>query len=247
VLSSEEVGRALDKALAGPLPETVVRSLVERHVVERVVEQIFDRADLEGAIASALDRAETERLVQATLSSPGFERLAPGAADSLLASKLPGHVIESAEMQQLVEEIATSPSVRTALVRSTATLGTEVSAGLRRRMENLDSASERTVQGWFSKKAELGRREARAQDAYGGLGVRGHRVRGRSRHVHRDLPCRRCGRVARLLDLGRPRARLARRWPRRLWLGGRCRRLPRSLLGGYGPDARDAIHASPTS
>jgi hypothetical protein len=93
VLSSEEVGRALDKALAGPLPETVVRSLVERHVVERVVEQIFDRADLEGAIASALDRAETERLVQATLSSPGFERLAAGAADSLLASKLPGHVI----------------------------------------------------------------------------------------------------------------------------------------------------------
>jgi uncharacterized RDD family membrane protein YckC len=173
VLSSEEVGRALDKALAGPLPETVVRSLVERHVVERVVEQIFDRADLEGAIASALDRAETERLVQATLSSPGFERLAAGAADNLLASKLPGHVIESAEMQQLVEEIATSPSVRTALVRSTATLGTEVSAGLRRRMENLDSASERTVHGWFSKKTELGRRQARVQDAYGGLGVRG--------------------------------------------------------------------------
>jgi uncharacterized RDD family membrane protein YckC len=173
VLSSPEVGRAVDEALAGPLPETVARSLVERHVVERVVEQIFERADVEAAIAAALDSAETERLVQETLSSPGFEKLAARASDSLLASKLPEHVIESAEMQQLVVEIATSPSVRAALVRSTATLGTEVSAGLRSRVALLDSAGERTVQGWLPGSAKRERREPGARDEYGGLGVRG--------------------------------------------------------------------------
>jgi uncharacterized RDD family membrane protein YckC len=173
VLSSAEVGRAVDSALAGPLPETVARSLVERHVVQRVVEQVFERADLETAIAAALDRAETERLVQETLSSPGFEKLAAHASDSLLASKLPGHVIESAEMQQLVVEIATSPSVRAALVRSTATLGTEVSAGLRRRMASLDRAGERKVQGWLPGRAKLERGEPGAYGEYGGLGARG--------------------------------------------------------------------------
>src|SRR5262249_49303133 len=91
VLSSPEGGRAVDNALASPLPETVARSLVERHVAQRVVDEILERVDVETAIAAALDRAETERLVEKTVSSPGFERLAAGASDSLLASGLPEH------------------------------------------------------------------------------------------------------------------------------------------------------------
>jgi uncharacterized RDD family membrane protein YckC len=173
VLTSAEVGRAVDNALAGPLPETVARSLVERHVIRRVAEEILERADLEAAIAAALDRAETERLVRETLSSSAFEKLATGASDSLLASRLPEHVIESAEMQQLVVEIATSPAIRAALVRSTATLGTEVSAGLRRRMESVDNAGERKVQSWLPGRAKLRRPAFTADDEYGGLGARG--------------------------------------------------------------------------
>jgi uncharacterized RDD family membrane protein YckC len=172
VLSSAEVGRVVDNALAGPLPETVARSLVERHVVQRVVEEIFERADVEAAITAALDSAETEQLVQETLSSPGFEKLATTASDRLLASKLPEHVVDSPEMQQLVVEIATSPAIRAALVRSTATLGAEVSAGLRRRMESLDNAGERKVQSWLPGRAELAPRET-APVEYGGLGARG--------------------------------------------------------------------------
>jgi uncharacterized RDD family membrane protein YckC len=173
VMSSAEVGRSLDNALAGPLPETVARSVVERHVVQRVVDQILESGDVETAIAAALDRAETERLVQETLSSPGFEKLATRASDSLLASKLPEHVIDSAEMQQLVVEITTTPAVRAALVRSTATLGAEVSAGLRRRTARLDSASERKVQSWLPESARSQRPEPTAHDEYGGLGARG--------------------------------------------------------------------------
>ena len=173
VLSSAEVGRVVDNALAGPLPETVARSLVERHVVQRVVEEIFERADVEAAITAALDSAETEQLVQETLSSPGFEKLATTASDRLLASKLPEHVVESPEMQQLIVEISTSPAIRAALVRSTATLGTEVSAGLRRRMESLDNAGEHKVQSWLPGRAKPEPREPTAPVEYGGLGARG--------------------------------------------------------------------------
>jgi uncharacterized RDD family membrane protein YckC len=173
VLSSAEVGRVVDNALAGPLPETVARSLVERHVVQRVVEEIFERADVEAVITAALDSAETEQLVQETLSSPGFEKLATTASDRLLASKLPEHVVESPEMQELVVEIATSPAIRAALVRSTATLGTEVSAGLRRRMESLDAAGERKVQSWLPGRAKPEPGEPTVRVEYGGLGARG--------------------------------------------------------------------------
>jgi uncharacterized RDD family membrane protein YckC len=170
VLASAEVGRVVDNALAGPLPETAARSLVERHVVQRVVQEVFESTDVETAITAALDRVETERLVQETLSSPGFEKLATTASDRLLASKLPEHVVESPEMQQLVVEIATSPAIRAALVRSTATLGTEVSAGLRRRMESLDNAGERKVQRLLPGRTES--RERTAGEEYGGLGAR---------------------------------------------------------------------------
>jgi hypothetical protein len=125
----------------------VARSLLERNVIHRVVEEILERADVETAIAAALESAETERIVLETLSSPGFEKPATGASHSLLASGRPEHVIESAEMQQLVEETATSSAIRAALVRSSATLRAEVAAGLRRRMESLDNAGERRCLG----------------------------------------------------------------------------------------------------
>jgi uncharacterized RDD family membrane protein YckC len=173
MLASPEVGRTIDHGLAGPLPETVARSLVERRVVERVVEQVLASADLEAAIEAALEHAATERLVQETLASPGFERIATNAADSLLASSLTEHVVDSAEMQRLVEEIASSPAVRAALLRQTTTLGDEVAAGLRRRMERLDDAGERTVQGWSRRRVRPQPSVRGLPSGYGGLGARG--------------------------------------------------------------------------
>jgi uncharacterized RDD family membrane protein YckC len=172
VLSSPEAERVIDHALASPLPETVVRSLLQRHVAERVVEQLFTSTEVEAAIEAALERAETERLVRVTLASPGFERLATSASESVLASKLPEHVIASAEMQRLVVEIASSPAVRGALMGTTSTLAAEVSAGLSRRMETLDDAGEQKVHRWLrtSAKPDDG---AAPRSGFGGLGARG--------------------------------------------------------------------------
>lgn len=173
VLASSEVGRTVDQALAGPLPETVARSLVDRRVVERVVEQVLATTDLEAAVEATLEHAATERLVQETLASPGFERIATNAADSLLASNLTEHVVESAEMQRLVAEIASSPAVRAGLLRQTTTLGDEVAAGLRRRIESLDDAGERTLQGWLRRPVKPQPSVRGLPRGYGGLGARG--------------------------------------------------------------------------
>ena len=173
VVASPEVGRAVDQALAGPLPEAVVRSVVERQVVRRVVEQVLASTDLEAAVEAALEHAATERLVQETLASPGFERLATNAADSLLASDLTEHVVESAELQRLVEEIASSPAVRAALLRQTTGLGDEVATALRRQMERLDDAAERTVHGWLPGEAKPETSARGPRPGYGGLGARG--------------------------------------------------------------------------
>jgi uncharacterized RDD family membrane protein YckC len=172
VLGSPEAERVINHALASPLPETIVRSLLQQHVAERVVEQLFTSTELETAIAAALERAETERLVRETLSSPGFERLATSASESLLASRLPENVVESPEMQRLIVEVASSPAVRGALMGTTSTLASEVSTGLSRRMETLDDAGEQKVRGWFRRSAESDDGAA-SRSGYGGLGGRG--------------------------------------------------------------------------
>ena len=173
VLASPEMGRTVDQALAGPLPESVAGSIVERHVVERVVDQVLASTDLEAAVEAALEHAATERFVQDTLASPGFERIATNAADRLLASKLTEHVIQSPEMQSVVEEIASSPAVRAALLRQTTTLGDEIAAGLRRRMESLDDAGEGAVRGWLRRPVKPEPSAGDLPYAYGGLGARG--------------------------------------------------------------------------
>jgi uncharacterized RDD family membrane protein YckC len=173
VLGSPEVGRAVDRALAGPLPENVARSIVERQVARRIVEQVVGSVDVQAAVDAAFEHAATEHLVQATLASPGFERIASGTAESLLASKATEQVLESAEMQRVVEEIASSPAVRAALFHQTTTLADEVSAGLRRQMERLDDAAERRVHRWLPGRAQPETSARVAPSRYGGLGARG--------------------------------------------------------------------------
>jgi uncharacterized RDD family membrane protein YckC len=173
VLASPEVGRAVDGALAGPLPESVARSIVETHVARRVVEEVLASVDVDAAVDGAFQHAATVRLVQATLASPGFERVASGTAQGLLASKATEQVLESAEMRRVVEEIASSPAVRGALFHQTTTLADEVSAGLRRQMERLDDAAERRVHRWLPGRAKPEASAGGGPSGYGGLGARG--------------------------------------------------------------------------
>src|SRR4029079_10774548 len=56
VLASPEVARAIDRALAGTLPDVVVRSLLEHEVVERLAADLVAEIDIDVAVAAALER-----------------------------------------------------------------------------------------------------------------------------------------------------------------------------------------------
>jgi uncharacterized RDD family membrane protein YckC len=69
LLSTPEVGRVLDRALAGSLPEEVARSLAHHRVAERVVRELAASGELERLVDSALASPETLALVDRVLAS----------------------------------------------------------------------------------------------------------------------------------------------------------------------------------
>jgi uncharacterized RDD family membrane protein YckC len=110
---------ALDRSLAGPLPEALARSLIEHRVVERVVGELLASPEFRASIVATLEREEMEGLVAEVLRSPATERL--------------------------IGEAMSSPSVRNALTRQTTTAGEALLARLRRGTRDGDAAVDRLV------------------------------------------------------------------------------------------------------
>ena len=75
VLCSPEVERAIDRVLAGTLPDAVVRSLLEHQVVERLANELVAEIEVDAVIDAALEHETTQQLVTAIIASPGLDRL----------------------------------------------------------------------------------------------------------------------------------------------------------------------------
>jgi uncharacterized RDD family membrane protein YckC len=108
--------RAVDRALAGPLPEEVVRAAVRHRVLERMLSQLA----AEGALDELVD----------------------GALESREAGALVDRIVASQEMQRVLRDVMTSPEVRHALADQTAGFSDDVVAGLRRRAARLDARAD---------------------------------------------------------------------------------------------------------
>ena len=119
VLTAPELARVIDRALAGPLPEELARSLVRHRVIERVVDELARTGEL-------------ERLVTAALASPR----ALEATDRVLASE---------QMQHALDHVASSPELREAVQRQTTGLAEEVVGGVRDTGARLDGRAEQFV------------------------------------------------------------------------------------------------------
>src|SRR3954452_13557477 len=113
VLNAPEAARVLDRALAGPLPEELARSLVRHRVLERVVQELAESGEL-------------QRMIEASLASPRTVDM----TDRVLASE---------EMQHMLRSIAASPELRTAMAKQSAGLAEEVVSGARRSATRLDA------------------------------------------------------------------------------------------------------------
>jgi uncharacterized RDD family membrane protein YckC len=117
VVSAPELARIVDRALAGPLPEELARSLVRHQVLERVVRELAASGELQRLIEQSLGSRQTLELT-----------------DRVLASD---------EMQRVLRSIASSPELRTAVARQSAGLAEEVVAGVRRSAVRLDERAGR--------------------------------------------------------------------------------------------------------
>jgi uncharacterized RDD family membrane protein YckC len=119
VMSAPEFTRLVDRALAGPLPEEIARSLVRHRVVDRIVAELAASGEL-------------DRLVNAALASPRTLEL----TDRVLASD---------ETQRAMRHVASSPELRDAVARQTTGLGAEVVGGVRASAARVDDRVEQIL------------------------------------------------------------------------------------------------------
>ena len=112
LVSAPEIGRILDRALSGPLPEELAVSLARHRVLERVVRKL------------AVD-GELERLLEAALASPRTREL----LDQALSSDATRDVLERA---------IGGPEVRAAVAKQSAGFAEQVAAGLRSAARSVD-------------------------------------------------------------------------------------------------------------
>jgi uncharacterized RDD family membrane protein YckC len=166
---TEEAERALDGVMAGPLPEAVGRSLVEHRVVERLASEMLEARAAESATsAPTVDPDQLERLVREVLENPALRRMLVDAINSRLTNELAEEITHSPAFKRALANVLTSPEVRHAFERQTASLGGDVAEASRRQARRADDSVERKVRGW------LRRPRADASPVpYAGVGTRG--------------------------------------------------------------------------
>ncbi len=159
-----EAERAIDGLLAGPFPETVARSLVEHHVVERALAEWLAAMTEHGEPSP--ERERLGRAFEQALASPALERLMTDVVESRRAEELAQRLVQSTAFRRALSAAMESPEVRSALVRQTAGFGSEIGAALRNRTRHLDDRAEAAAH------RALGRQPAGAS-GFGGLAARG--------------------------------------------------------------------------
>src|SRR5262249_14562364 len=147
---ADEAERAIDAALAGPLPEIVGRLLIERHVPERVLTAMLEASAREDG-AGAIDEL---------LGSPELQRLLAGDEVASLAEATAGRVLRSPAFQSATADFLASPAIRHALAESASGYGDEAATAARGKARAADDRLETWVH-------RLLRRPRPAQPGYG--------------------------------------------------------------------------------
>jgi len=152
-----EAERAIDAALAGPLPEIVGRSIVERHVVERVIAAMLD--------ASARQDGAGD-LVEQVLRDPALERWLRSEDAGRLAALATERVVHSDAFRRALADTLSSPEVRRALTQTAGGFGEEAAVTARTKSRGADFR----LEAWVHR---LLRRGDLGQPGYGGFVSRG--------------------------------------------------------------------------
>ena len=115
-LAMRPVGHAarsgIDGMLAGRLPETVARSLVEHRVVSRIAAEMLEAAGEQGR-----DAEELEWLVERVLTSTALTSWVESGDAGRLMEPFVASVLQSDALRQTMVDVAGSPELRSPLTR----------------------------------------------------------------------------------------------------------------------------------
>src|SRR6266404_529170 len=125
LLSAPEIGRILDRALSGTLPEELARSMARHQVVERVIRKLAADGELERLLDAALASPRTLAFLDQVLASPRTLAL----LDQVLASDATG---------QVLERVIAGPEVRAAVTTQSVGFADQVTGGVRQAAARLD-------------------------------------------------------------------------------------------------------------
>jgi uncharacterized RDD family membrane protein YckC len=113
--------------------------------LDEAVEEAIVRALSSPAVGRAIDRAMAGHAEAAGLSSEEMARIVKQVLESEAAEQAWGEVLESRQLQMLIERIAEAPEIRSAIAAQGAGLITDIGVKLTRLTEAFDDALERMV------------------------------------------------------------------------------------------------------
>jgi uncharacterized RDD family membrane protein YckC len=142
-LETPDAERTIDRALAGPLPETIARSAVQHRVLQRVIAEMLATADRTATITPGGEEPGTEELVQRALASPALERLMADLVESTLAVQVTDQLTRSPAFHRALRNVLSSPEMRAALAEQTTGFAGEMRDAVRRRAVQVDEGAGR--------------------------------------------------------------------------------------------------------
>jgi uncharacterized RDD family membrane protein YckC len=154
---ADEAERAIDAALAGPLPEIVGRSLVERRVAERVVAAMLEASARQEGAGDAVEQL---------LRSPALERWLASEDAARVVALATDRIVQSEDFRRALAGLLSSPEVRKALTETAGGFGDEAAVAARTKARGADFR----VEAWVHR---LLRRPDPARPGFGGFVSRG--------------------------------------------------------------------------
>ena len=114
-IRSELAARAVRSIVEGPLGDVAARAAVRSGLIERIAGEMLEAGVAEHVADRVLAGPELDRLVSRVLEDQATERLVAQVLDSRLLDESVKRVLASEELWLVVDEIARSPSVTSAI------------------------------------------------------------------------------------------------------------------------------------
>ncbi len=124
LISTPEFARVIDRALAGPLPEEVARSLVRHRVLERVVADLAASGQLERMVNAALASDEMHLALGKIASSPELREAVKHQSAGFAEEVLDGARASSRRLDDKIDRVK-APSAYGGIVTRALALGVD--------------------------------------------------------------------------------------------------------------------------